>query len=129
MNTSIGRFLKRALLTNMAIFVVVGLSACGEPVEKMATREAPAAVEVSPTTAEATVPEIIFQAEAKYAEAAALSHAWTTTRTLIEQASAALQAGNSDKARAIAEQALATAVASVEQARVEAEAWQSRAAQ
>jgi len=50
----------------------------------LASREAPVAVEVSPTTAEVTVPEIISQAEAKYAEAAALSHAWTTTRTLIE---------------------------------------------
>ncbi|MBE9538751.1 MAG: hypothetical protein IMF06_06685 [Proteobacteria bacterium] len=120
------QYVKRALFTASLGIVFTGLSACGEPVEKM---EPATVLETSTVAAQATVPEIISQAEAKYAEAAALSHAWTTTRTLIEQARAALEAGDAGKARALAEQALATAVASVEQAGVEAQAWQSRVPQ
>ena len=80
-------------------------------------------------TPNASVADIITQAEAAYAEAATLSHAWTTTRTLIDQASTALEAGQEERARELAQQALATAQASVEQARVEAEGWQSRVPQ
>jgi len=126
MNSFNDQLLKRILLASIAIVVTVGISACGEPVEKMLVEEAASVADKVDVTHTASVADIITQAEATYAEAAALSHAWTTTRTLIDQASAALGAGEDERARELAEQALATAQASVEQARVEAKDWQSR---
>lgn len=123
MNSSSARFFKPQLL---GIFVLLGISACAEPVEKLVNEDATPAVLESTAVSQAGVAEIISQAEASYAEAASQSHAWTTTRTLIDKASAALRAGDSDRARVLAKQALATADASVEQARVEALAWQTR---
>ena len=123
------QYVKRALFAATLGIVFTGLSACGKPVEKMEREELAAAVKTSAVAAQAAVPEIISQAEASYTEALALSHAWTTTRTLIEQAKAALEAGDAGKARALAEQALATAQASVEQAGVESQAWQSQVPQ
>ena len=129
MSSFYNQYVKRALFAATVGIVIAGLSACGKPVEKMEREEPTAAAETTAAVVQATVPEIISQAEAKYAEALALSHAWTTTRTLIEKASAALAAGDAGKARALAEQALATAEASLEQAEVEEQAWQSRVPQ
>lgn len=124
MNSS---WLKRASLTATAALLAAGLTACGKPVEKMMAEDVSPAVTASAPTA--STADIIAQAQARYEEAAGLSHAWTTTRTLIEQASAALQAGQTDAARALAQRALATANASVEQAKIEETAWQSRVPQ
>jgi hypothetical protein len=123
MNSSI---LKLMLLSAVAVFTTVGISACGKPVEKILVEETSTKIEEPQSVQQASVDELIAQAEASYAEAVTMSHAWTTTRTLIDKASAALKAGDSGSARALAEQALATAIASVEQGRVEAQAWQSR---
>ncbi len=130
MNSFNGWFFKRILLASIAIVVTVGISACGEQVEKMRAEETAApVVDKIDIMRNASVADIITRAKATYAEAAALSHAWTTTRTLIDQASTALEAGEKERARELAEQALGTARASVEQARVEAEDWRSRVPQ
>lgn len=127
MNNSNSLLRKRMLF--LAITLLVGVSACGKPVEKILVEETSTKVEERQVVQQTSIDELITQAEASHAEAATLSHAWTTTRTLIDEASAALEAGDSASARALAEQALATAIASVEQGRVEAQAWQSRVPQ
>jgi capsule polysaccharide export protein KpsE/RkpR len=48
---------------------------------------------------------------------------------LIDEATATLQAGDMVRARELAERALATAVASIEQADLEAQSWRSRVPQ
>ena len=111
-----------------AIVVMVGLSACSESIEQPSTADA-APTPVQQPEPQLATSEIIAQAQAALAEAAALSHAWSVTQPLIDEAQSALQAGEDERARELAERALATAVASVEQAKVELTSWQSRVPQ
>ena len=111
-----------------AIVVLVGLSACSESTEQ------PGAADAAPATVEQPVPQIatsdiIAQAQAALAESTVLSHAWSVTQPLIDEAQSALQAGEDERARELAERALATAEASVEQAKAELTSWQSRVPQ
>ena len=105
--------MKRVLLTGTVICVIVGSSAYA------------AQGDVSQVAA----PDLIAQAEASLAQAITLGHAWTVTRPLIDDATAALQAGDRARARELAERALATARASIEQANLEAKTWRSRVPQ
>jgi len=112
---------KRVLLAGTVILVVAGISACDAEVDD--SQPVQSATSAAPQVA---VSELIAQAEAGLAQATALGHAWTVTRPLIHEATATLQAGDMVRARELAERALATAVASVEQADLEAQTWRSR---
>jgi leucyl aminopeptidase len=115
---------KRVLLAGTVILVVAGISACGAEVDD--SQSVQTATSAAPQVA---VSELIAQAEAGLAQATALGHAWTVTRPLIDEATATLQAGDMVRARELAERALATAVASIEQADLEAQSWRSRVPQ
>jgi hypothetical protein len=112
---------KRVLLAGTVILVVAGISACGAEVDD--SQPVQTATSAAPQVA---VSELIAQAEAGLAQATALGHAWTVTRPLIDDAAATLQAGDIVRARELAERALATAQAAVEQANLEAKTWRSR---
>jgi hypothetical protein len=75
---------------------------------------------------EAEVEEVLDRAEAAYARALELEHGWSVTEPLMEEARAALAAGEVDRAQEIAERALLTAEQAVLQAEHEAEAWRGR---
>lgn len=107
------RLVKRILLASTVIFLSAGISAVAADVED------PRVV----------VSDRIAQAEASLLEAAALGHAWTVTQPLIDDAVAALQAGDIVLAGELAERALATARASIAQANLEEKTWRSRVPQ
>ena len=76
---------------------------------------------------EAEVEDVLARTEAAYARALALEHGWAVTEPLMEEARAALAAGEVDRAQEIAERALLTAEQAVAQAEREAESWRDRA--
>ncbi len=57
----------------------------------------------------ASVEETLARAEQIHAEALELEHGWSVTEPFIEEARAALEAGDTESAAAIAERALLTA--------------------
>ena len=113
LSTGGARLVRRILLAGTVIIVMAGGSALGAEVDD------PRVV----------VSELIAQAELGLAQATTLGHAWTVTQPLIDAATAMLQAGDMVRAAELAERALATAVASIEQANLEAQAWRSRVPQ
>jgi hypothetical protein len=104
---------RRVLVAGTVIFVIAGGGAFAAGVDD------PRVV----------VSDLIAQAEIGLAQATTLGHAWTVTQPLIDAATATLQAGDIVRARELAERALATAVASIEQANLEAQTWRSRVPQ
>ena len=72
------------------------------------------------------VREIIVAAKKSHQLAQAKGHAWNVTSTYIEDAEVQLQAGQWQLAMVAAQRALKTADAAIEQASVEATAWESR---
>jgi len=123
MNSLNCELFKPVLLGITVTVLVVGLSACGKPVEKMLVEEASSNAEAPPAD---DVSSIIAQAQAKHDEAMALSHGWTRTQPLIDRATVAEAEGDEGAARALAERALLQASASVEQAHLEVNAWKAR---
>ena len=75
---------------------------------------------------QATVEDTLARAEVAHEQALALEHGWSVTRPLMDEARAALAAGDDAAALAAAERALLTAEKSLEQAHAEADAWQGR---
>ena len=73
-----------------------------------------------------SVEAILEQAQAVHGQALALEHGWSVTQPFIDDARAALAAGDEDSARALAERALLTAEKSLEQAKTESTAWKER---
>ena len=69
----------------------------------------------------------VARAEAKYTESAARGFAWTATKQALDDARAALAAGDEATAETQAGRAQRLADASLEQADREASAWQERA--
>jgi len=69
------------------------------------------------------------RADSAYREALALEHGWAVTEPLMDEARAALEAGDVAGAQAIADRALLTAEQSLEQARKERDAWSDRVVQ
>lgn len=61
-----------------------------------------------------------------YQQALAEEHGWSVTEPLMEEARAALAAGDSEAAQALADRALLTAEQALKQARDESSAWQAR---
>ena len=107
------RLLRRVLLAGTVILVIGGGSAFGAEVDDPRV----------------LVSGLIAQAELGLAQATTQGHAWTVTQPLIDEATATLQSGDVVRARELAERALATAVASIEQADLEAQTWRSRVPQ
>lgn len=69
---------------------------------------------------------VLSRAETVLAEARSLGHAWSVTQPLIDEAHAALTAGELAKARDSAERALLTAEQAVKQAKDEQNNWARR---
>ena len=74
----------------------------------------------------AEVGQLIAEAEEKHAQAREQGHGWSSTVDLLSSAKAELSAGDVARALAIAERALLTANASLEQAADEQQAWRAR---
>ncbi len=74
----------------------------------------------------ASVEETLARAEQIHAQALELEHGWSVTEPFIEEARAALEAGDMESAAAIAERALLTAEQSLKQGQEEKTAWQDR---
>ncbi len=74
----------------------------------------------------ADVEATLARAASAHEQAMALEHGWSVTQPFIDEARAALDAGDMERAAAAADRALLTAEKSLEQARVEAQAWQDR---
>lgn len=72
------------------------------------------------------VQSVLNRAEAVLAEASSLGHAWSVTQPLIDEARAALAAGELAIARGHAERALLTAEQAVLQAKQEQDNWADR---
>ena len=127
MNNLSSSLSKKFVLGATVILLVVGLGGCGKPVEKILVEEE-AAIETRVSAAPvADVATIIEQAQTQHDKAIALSHGWTRTQPLIDNASVALDGGDAAAARTFAKRALAQATASVEQAQLEVNAWKVRA--
>jgi hypothetical protein len=70
--------------------------------------------------------DTLERANAAYEEALSLEHGWSVTEPLMEEARAALSAGDEARAQELADRALLTAEMALEQARAEADNWQER---
>lgn len=77
--------------------------------------------------AESDVESVLAEAASLHQQALALEHGWSVTEPLMEEARAALAAGDSERAEEIARRARLTAEQAVEQARREQTAWRERA--
>jgi hypothetical protein len=69
----------------------------------------------------------LAQAEAHHSEALQMEHGWSSTETYLEEARAALAAGDIEAATELAGRALLSAEGSLEQAETERSAWRERA--
>ncbi|WP_414980285.1 hypothetical protein [Congregibacter sp.] len=70
--------------------------------------------------------DTLERATALHQEALAQEHGWSVTEPLIEEARAALAAGDTEGAQALADRALLTAEQALKQAQTEKGAWQAR---
>ena len=89
---------------------------------------AAAAVPVLADTSD-EVRAMLEHARAAHDQALALEHGWAVTEPLIEEARAALAAGDLEAAQEHAERALLTAEKALTQARSERDAWADRVVQ
>ena len=118
---------KGTLLVGTLVAIAVGVSACGEPVEKSLLEKHEAAPAATTQTVEKPdVDDIISRAQATHDKSVALAHGWTRTQPLINKASDALTSGDAEAAREMAERALVMAHAAVAQAELEMTAWKAR---
>ncbi len=128
MNSFSGGIFKRVLFTTGLCVLVAGLSACGEPVEKVLEAKAGHNTRVK-DVALVEPASLIVEAQALHDKSMSQSHGWTTTQPMIDKARAAMNEGDTDTARELAERALSMATAAVEQGKTEATAWKARVPQ
>ena len=70
--------------------------------------------------------ETLERADTIHQQALAQEHGWSVTEPLMDEARAAMAAGDEDLAQALADRALLTAEQSLKQAQAEKSAWQTR---
>ncbi|MFT7289036.1 MAG: hypothetical protein ACI87W_003163 [Halieaceae bacterium] len=105
----------------LAAIIVVLATASADPFIA-----APASAAESPEDA---VLETLDRAAELHQQALELEHGWSVTEPLLQEARESLVAGDLEAAQALSARALLTAGQSLEQARREATAWESRVVQ
>ncbi|WP_439102820.1 hypothetical protein [Congregibacter sp.] len=81
---------------------------------------------LSPLVALGDPAETLARASELHQQALAQEHGWAVTEPLMEEARAAMEAGDSEKAQSLADRALLVAEQSLKQAETEKSVWQTR---
>jgi len=103
-----------------------GLSACSDDNGRSADSDSGPLAGQAATQGPGDPAHLISEAKAIHARAQEMGHGWNVTGKYIAQAEEALQAGETERARALSERALGTATASLQQAETERDAWRPR---